>query len=318
MTTPTITQYPDTLPAKGQANAAFDTNVDNFLTWQTVTNGPELAAMITWTQGVADTVLATALAGDLPALTGKALNFIRANAAENGGEFRTPAQVLSDIGAASTDSVALKAPIASPTFTGAPAVPTATVGTNTTQAASTAFVLANAPAAVVEIISTTVISTAVSSIDLTGFDAALYTSYEVELMNLTPVSDNVSLYLRTSSNGGVSWDSGASDYVWSYGGFYAGTTAYSGSFGSAFGHIAVGVGSASGEQGASGLLRISGPHLARKTVINSQLNYPFGNNATYNMSSGVIRQSAADVDGVQVYFSAGNVESGTVVFRGIK
>ena len=38
------------------------------------------------------------------------------------------------------------APLASPTFTGVPAVPTATVGTNTTQAASTAFVLANAPA----------------------------------------------------------------------------------------------------------------------------------------------------------------------------
>ena len=87
MTTPTITLYPDTLPAKGQANAPFDVNVDNFLTWQTVTNGPELAAMITWTQGVADTVLATALAGNLPALTGKAGQFIRANTAEDGGEF---------------------------------------------------------------------------------------------------------------------------------------------------------------------------------------------------------------------------------------
>jgi phage-related tail fiber protein len=100
MTTPTITLYPDTLPAKGQANAPFDTNVDNFLSWLTATNGPELAAMITWTQGVADNVLATALAGDLPPLTGQALSFIRANAAENGGEFRTPAEVLGDIGAA--------------------------------------------------------------------------------------------------------------------------------------------------------------------------------------------------------------------------
>lgn len=35
------------------------------------------------------------------------------------------------------------APLASPTFTGVPLVPTATVGTNTTQIASTAFVLAN-------------------------------------------------------------------------------------------------------------------------------------------------------------------------------
>jgi len=39
------------------------------------------------------------------------------------------------------------APLASPTFTGVPAAPTAAVGTNTTQLATTAFVLANAGAA---------------------------------------------------------------------------------------------------------------------------------------------------------------------------
>jgi hypothetical protein len=99
MTTPTITLYPDTLPAKEQANAAFDTNVDNFMDWLTLTNGPELQTMVTYTQDVADSVLATALAGDLPALTGKAGDYIRANAAEDGGEFRTPAQVVEDISA---------------------------------------------------------------------------------------------------------------------------------------------------------------------------------------------------------------------------
>jgi hypothetical protein len=133
MTTPTITLYPDTLPAKGQSNAPFDVNVDDFMTWLTATNGPELAAMITWTQGVADTVLATALAGNLPALTGKALNFIRANAAEDGGEFRTPAQVLSDI---------LAAPLASPDLTGNPTAPTQTAGNDSTRIATTAFLTA--------------------------------------------------------------------------------------------------------------------------------------------------------------------------------
>ena len=39
-----------------------------------------------------------------------------------------------------TNSLALKAPLASPTFTGTPAAPTATAGTNTTQIATTAFV----------------------------------------------------------------------------------------------------------------------------------------------------------------------------------
>ena len=98
MTTPTITLYPDTLPAKGQANDAFDVNVNSFLNWLTLTNGPELQGLVTYTNDVANTVLATALAGDLPPLTGKAGNYIRANAAENGGEFRTPAQVKADIG----------------------------------------------------------------------------------------------------------------------------------------------------------------------------------------------------------------------------
>jgi len=44
-----------------------------------------------------------------------------------------------------TTALALKAPLASPALTGTPTVPTASVGTNTTQAASTAFALANIP-----------------------------------------------------------------------------------------------------------------------------------------------------------------------------
>ena len=42
-----------------------------------------------------------------------------------------------------TTAAPVLAPLASPTFTGTPAAPTATVGTNTTQIATTAFVLAN-------------------------------------------------------------------------------------------------------------------------------------------------------------------------------
>lgn len=51
---------------------------------------------------------------------------------------------IQNIGAA----LKLKAPIASPTFTGTPAAPTASAGTNTTQLATTAFVNALLTAAV--------------------------------------------------------------------------------------------------------------------------------------------------------------------------
>ena len=50
------------------------------------------------------------------------------------------------ISTATQSALDAKAPLASPTFTGAPAAPTAAPGTDTTQIATTAFVIANAPA----------------------------------------------------------------------------------------------------------------------------------------------------------------------------
>lgn len=50
---------------------------------------------------------------------------------------------LTDFATAVTTPLSAKADLISPTFTGTPAAPTATAGTNTTQLATTAFVLAN-------------------------------------------------------------------------------------------------------------------------------------------------------------------------------
>lgn len=55
-------------------------------------------------------------------------------------------EIDADLGTLST-AVGAKAPTASPTFTGTPAAPTAVVNTNTTQLATTAFVLAQAGSA---------------------------------------------------------------------------------------------------------------------------------------------------------------------------
>jgi hypothetical protein len=55
--------------------------------------------------------------------------------------------------------LSLKAALASPTFTGTPSAPTAALGTNTTQLATTAFVLANAPALPADVARTGVANT---------------------------------------------------------------------------------------------------------------------------------------------------------------
>jgi microcystin-dependent protein len=60
------------------------------------------------------------------------------------GEIATALGNDANLSSTLTTSIGLKAPIASPTFTGTPAAPTATVGTNTTQLATTAFVAVQA------------------------------------------------------------------------------------------------------------------------------------------------------------------------------
>lgn len=50
-----------------------------------------------------------------------------------------------------------------------------------------------------------------STIDFTGFNSSLYDIYMVEFWNVNPTTDDW-LSLRTSTNGGSSYDSGASDY----------------------------------------------------------------------------------------------------------
>jgi hypothetical protein len=98
MTTPTITDYPGDIPAKGQSNTVFDTNVDAYLVWLSTLNIPELKILTPWIAGIRDEVAATAMSGTLPSIAGKAANFVRVNAGETAMEFRTPAEVIDDLG----------------------------------------------------------------------------------------------------------------------------------------------------------------------------------------------------------------------------
>jgi hypothetical protein len=62
-------------------------------------------------------------------------------------------QTVDALGGTVVATLALKAPLASPTLTGTPAAPTAAVGTNTTQLATTAFVRAEIAARVPQTLS---------------------------------------------------------------------------------------------------------------------------------------------------------------------
>jgi hypothetical protein len=124
--------------------------------------------------------------------------------------------------------------------------------------------------------------------------------------------------VRTSSDGGATWDSGVADYAYYWSGKDTSNNAFNGNNTAAQAEIASSIGSAANEDGAGGTLRLSGPHLTKRTIGNHQLGYTSNSDRGVFVTGGFMRMSSADVDGVQLFFSSGNIASGTIVFRGIK
>ena len=148
-----------------------------------------------------------------------------------------------------------------------------------------------------------------STVEFTGFNASSYDSYVFVFMNIVPTA-NAFLRMRTSTDGGSTYDAGATDYPYApVGG--AGTAS------SAF--PCSGTHSTTYAYGCSGEVHIWGPHIANRTFIEakggSASTGPTGIIPIHNIG---YRNSAADVDAVQFLMSSGNMTSGTITMYGIK
>jgi hypothetical protein len=223
-----------------------------------------------------------------------------------------------------------KAPLASPALTGTPTVPTAAPGTNTTQAASTAFVAAAAAVTaatqlsgdMVRLITTPTISGTPATVNLVNGSGGVvldgtYNEYLICLLAFKPATDAVALYLRTSTDGGVSYAS-ANAYAWT--GLPSVGTAFSGLSQNWLQLTNSGdVGNATGEEGLFGWLRLYKPGAAAHFLIDWQLSYRRASDGAPLLVVGSgVRTSAADVDAIQLYFSSGNVASGDIFLYGRK
>lgn len=151
-----------------------------------------------------------------------------------------------------------------------------------------------------------------STANFTGFNSSKYDAYRFVFSNIVTVSDNVSLDVRTSSNGGSSYDSGSNNYKMSRikGGSYLAYNATS------FG-VGVDIGSASGEDGCSGELIVFGPHLTKRTYLISSAFQINNSGASLSLYNTGYRDSSADVDALQFLAGSGNLESGTITMYGM-
>jgi len=164
-----------------------------------------------------------------------------------------------------------------------------------------------------ELISTGTASSS-ATIDFTGLSST-YFAYVVYMSNVVPVTNSVNFIMRTSTNNGSSYDSGASDYkyVGSRTSYSSGPTpSITGSAADSSIEIYPTMSNTSTDAG-SFCLTIYNPSLANTGRISWE-----GTASTSDRYGSGIRNTAADIDAIRFLMSSGNISTGTFKLYGIK
>lgn len=167
----------------------------------------------------------------------------------------------------------------------------------------------------------TTITGSPSTVDfIHNVNSAVFSStYDVllwELQGVKPGTDGTDLVLRTTTDAGSSWDSGATDYGWARYDLIAGSTSSSGA---AQVTMAATVGNATDEEGAYGRLFLFRPSDAKPSLMLWNLvlrNSTAG--AVTVINGAAMRKAAANVDGLRLFFSSGTMAAGVITMYGRK
>ena len=160
-----------------------------------------------------------------------------------------------------------------------------------------------------------------ATLNFTGFDPSSFDYYRFVYINMLPGADGNHWQLRTSTNGGSSYDSAAGDYKYVQRGLRAISPTDSTSYlSSTFFSMTAGNGvSATASQGGcSGTVDFFGPGETNLTHIMSESinKSAFGGPNLFKIAG--FRDSAAGVNAVQFYYSGSNIISGTINMYGFK
>lgn len=166
-------------------------------------------------------------------------------------------------------------------------------------------------------------ASASASIEFTGLSST-YFKYMIVYEGVAPATDNVYMILRTSTNNGSSYDSGASDYAFGLMQVYIGNRVTFGDDTASYipvasdnGIASENLGNASNEN-CCGYIEIFNPSASAYTHIIATAVFTDEASEGIHFQSGGYRKSAADVDAVQITMSSGNISTGTFKLYGLK
>ena len=165
-------------------------------------------------------------------------------------------------------------------------------------------------------------SSAVATYDLTTGINSTYRSYVIKGW-MQPATDDVELWLRTSANGGSSYNAGATDYKYGFNGMISTTSQGSSSGGAT--KIVVGGGTGANQAIGNGAservqfaIEFEAPSVAafRQNFSITSIGIT-ANDVPASLAGGGYRDAAEIVDAVQLIFETGNVATGDVTLYGV-
>jgi hypothetical protein len=157
-----------------------------------------------------------------------------------------------------------------------------------------------------------------ATIEFTGLSST-YRAYKLIFESVVPATDAAVLKLRTSTDGGSTFESGASDYGWVYNAVTSNAAGHAPSDNDADSSITVvnTTGNDTGEQ-ANGTITFYGLSEAKYPHIIIEASYENQNGFLLIQNGMGVRHSAADVDAIQILMSTGNIASGEFRLYGMR
>jgi hypothetical protein len=153
-----------------------------------------------------------------------------------------------------------------------------------------------------------------ATLDFTTCITSTYDVYEIVFMNVVPATDNVSFYMRMSTDGGATYASGGSDYYYSYIANATATLSGSGAVAAQL-QLANSVNTASGRS-INGTYRLYNPGGALHKSLAGHLNAAAAS-GQYEFTGGGLYLSTTAVNAFRFLMSSGNVASGTIRVYGV-
>ena len=148
-----------------------------------------------------------------------------------------------------------------------------------------------------------------TSVDFTSGIDSTYDEYQLHIINALPGTNGAQALFRTSSNGGSSYDAGASNY--SSPGYANESAVFLGYYGD------TNISNNSLYNGLSGVVSIFNPSSSSYKHMSFSVVYYYSSTFYYGANSG-LRFSTSTVNAIRFLFSAGNIVSGLFKLYGLR